>query len=137
MKAQHGFSLIELMVVVVVIAILSAVAIPSYTDYVKRGKLVEGTSSLSDGRVKMEQYFQDNRTYQGGPAPAATDYFTYAVSGTSTTAYTISATGTRDLAGFVYTIDETNTKRTTAAPTGWAAATMPATCWIRYKGGTC
>lgn len=140
MKTQRGFSLIELMVVVVVVAILAAVAIPSYTDYVKRGKLVEGTSALSDGRVKMEQFFQDNRTYVGGPAPAATDYFTYAASNTSTTTYTITATGTRDLVGFVYTIDETNTKRTTAAPAGWATAGMPgtpATCWIRYKGGTC
>jgi hypothetical protein len=35
------------------------------------------------------------------------------------------------------TIDETNTKRTTAAPTGWAAATMPTSCWIARKGGVC
>ncbi len=41
----------------------------------------------------MEQFFQDNRTYIGGPSPAATTYFSYAVSGTSPTAYLITAQG--------------------------------------------
>ena len=137
MKTKKGFTLIELMIVVVVIGILSAVAIPAYTDYVTRGKLVEGTSMLSDGRVKMEQFFQDNRTYVGGPAPAATTYFTYAASNLTADTYTITATGIGSLAGFVYTIDQTNTKRTTSAPAGWAAAAMPAACWISKKGGGC
>ena len=137
MKTTRGFTLIELMIVVVVIALLAAVAIPSYTSYVMRGNLIEGTSALSEGRVKMEQFFQDNRTYAGGPAPAATTNFTYATSNLSTTTYTITATGVGSLAGFVYTIDETNTKRTTGAPAGWAAAAMPTSCWISKKGGGC
>jgi type IV pilus assembly protein PilE len=140
MKTERGFTLIELMIVVVVIGILAAVAIPSYTDYLIRGNLVEGTSALSDGRVKMEQFFQDNRTYVGGPAPAATSHFTYATSNLALTTYTITATGTGNVAGFVYSIDQTNTKRTTLAPTGWKTATMPgtpATCWIVKKGGLC
>lgn len=140
MKMQKGFTLVELMIVVVIVGILASVAMPAYNDYVTRGKLVEGTSALSDGRVKMEQYFQDNRTYVGGPAPANTTNFTYAASNLSTATYTITGTGIGSLAGFSYTIDETNTKRTTNAPAGWATATMPgtpATCWIRNKGGTC
>ena len=135
MKAQHGFTLIELMIVVVVIAILSAVAYPTYTDYVTRGKLIEGTSTLSDGRVKMEQFFQDNRTYVGGPTPANTTNFTYAlsnlkpVSGTET--YTITATGIGKLSTFSYTINETNTK---ASNTPWGNST---TCWVVKRGGVC
>ena len=51
------------MIVVAVIAILAVVAIPAYGDYVIRGKLVDATTQLSDGRIKMEQFFQDNRAY--------------------------------------------------------------------------
>jgi type IV pilus assembly protein PilE len=146
MQTIKGFTLIELMVVVAVIGILAAVAVPAYTDYVTRGKLIEGTSALSDGRVKMEQYFQDNRTYVGGPTPLVIPNanFTYALSNlkpvTGTETYTLTATGIGGLAGFVYTIDETNTKRTTGAPAGWKTAAMPgtpATCWISKKGGGC
>lgn len=137
MKTNEGFSLLELLVVMAVIGILAAIAVPAYDDYVIRGKLAEGTSALSDGRVKMEQFFQDNRTYLGGPAPAATSTFTYAAGNLSATTYTITATGNGKVLGFVMTINETNTKRTTAAPAGWAAATMPTSCWIAKKGGVC
>jgi type IV pilus assembly protein PilE len=137
MTTNKGFTLLELLVVLAVIGILSAIAIPAYDDYAIRAKLAEGMSALSDGRVKMEQFFQDNRTYSGGPAPAATSTFTYAVSGASTTAYTITATGNGKVLGFVMTINEANTKRSTAAPSGWAAATMPTSCWIAKKAGKC
>jgi type IV pilus assembly protein PilE len=152
MKTNKGFTLIELMITVAVIGILLKVALPAYTDYVKRGKLVEGTSVLSDGRVKMEQYFQDNRTYgplslaltaaDGCPStlpiPAATANFTYACSYVPaptyiapTNNYTITATGIGSLLGFGYTINETNTKGST---TPWGNST---TCWVNKKGGAC
>jgi len=140
MKTRNGFTLVELLIVVAIIGFLAAVAYPSYTAYVMRGKLVEATSALSDGRVKMEQYFQDNRTYIGGPAPAATASFTYSVllpTPPTLSTYTITATGTGNVAGFVFDINQNNVKRTTAAPSGWAAAAMPAPCWISKKGGLC
>jgi type IV pilus assembly protein PilE len=142
MKTRNGFTLVELLVVVAVIGILAAVAYPSYTAYVIRGKLAEGTSALSDGRVKMEQFFQDNRTYVGGPAPLATANFTFtsAIPAPTLTTYTITATGTGTVAGFVYTINQNNVKQTTAAPAGWTTAGMPGTpapCWISKKGGQC
>jgi type IV pilus assembly protein PilE len=144
MKKSQGFTLIELMITVAVIAFLAAIAYPSYTSYIMRAKIAEATSALSDGRVKMEQYFQDNRTYIGGPAPAATSSFTYAVSNPgippSTPAaqtYTITATGVGSLAGYAFTIDQANAKGTTASPPSWSGTALPATCWITKKGGTC
>lgn len=132
MKTQEGFTLVELMIVVVIIAILASVAYPSYTDYVNRGKVAQATSGLADGRVKMEQFFQDNRTYTGGPCPAATEYFSFACSNLSATTYTITATGIpATLSSFSYTINETNTKTST---TPWGNG---ATCWITKKGDSC
>jgi type IV pilus assembly protein PilE len=132
MTVQRGFTLIELMVVVAVIAILASVAFPAYTDYVTRGKLTQATSGLSDGRVKMEQYFPDNRTYVGGPCPSATEYFSFACTNLSATTYTITATGVpANLAGFSYTINESNLK---TSNTPWGVG---ATCWITRKGDSC
>lgn len=131
MKAKNGFTLVELMIVVAIIGILSAIAVPAYNDYVTRGKLTEATSTLSNGRVKIEQFFQDNRTYVGGTCPAATTYFTFACSNLSTTAYTITATGTGNLSTYSYTINQANTK-TSATPWGNSA-----TCWVTKKGGAC
>ena len=61
MGKQRGFTLIELMVVVVVIGILAAIGYPSYTDYIRRGKIAEATATLGDWRTKMETYYLDNR----------------------------------------------------------------------------
>jgi type IV pilus assembly protein PilE len=142
MKTETGFTLIELLIVISVIAILTAVALPNYNAYVIRGKIAEATSTLSDGRVKMEQYFQDNRTYASGPAPAPTTYFTYAApnTGTPTLTYTITATGIGGMTGFSYTIDQNNAKTSTFSQTtgssaiGWANST---TCWVIRKSGSC
>jgi type IV pilus assembly protein PilE len=131
MKHAKGFTLIELMIVVAVIAILAGIGLPAYGDYVKRGKLVDATTQLSDGRVKIEQFFQDNRTYVGGPCPATTKYFTIACSALTTTTYTITATGRNDLSAYSYTINESNVK-TSATPWGNGAS-----CWIMRKGAGC
>lgn len=135
MSKQQGFTLVELMIVVVVIGILASLAIPSYSNYTIRGKLAEATSTLSDGRVKMEQFFQDNRTYANGTCPAATTNFTYACSNLTAATYTITATGNGNLSVFSYTIDQSNTKQTTALKSGWG--TVPANCWITSSGGSC
>jgi type IV pilus assembly protein PilE len=136
MKYAKGFTLIELMIVVAVIAILAGIGLPAYGDYVKRGKLVDASAQLSDGRVKIEQYFQDTRTYDDvgvniSPCPPETKYFTIACGALSETTYTITATGKNDLSAFSYTINESNTK-TSNTPWGNSAS-----CWVMRKGGAC
>jgi type IV pilus assembly protein PilE len=138
MKVQKGFTLIELMVVVAIVAILAKVAFPVYSNYVIRGKIPEATSNLSSKRVQMEQSYQDNRTYVGASActndTTSSKYFTFSCAATATT-YTLTATGTSSMAGFTYTIDQSNVKQTTAAQTGWTPTST--TCWITKPGGVC
>jgi type IV pilus assembly protein PilE len=152
MQKRCGFTLIELMITVAVIATLAAVALPSYVNYVMRGKIIEATTNLGDLRVKMEQFFQDNRTYVGGPCTQPTTgpgaftpkYFTFSCPAAPTaTTYTIQAVGgvtggDQSLAGFTYTINQDNTKTTTiAAPANTAKwGTGNTGCWI-VKPNSC
>jgi prepilin-type N-terminal cleavage/methylation domain-containing protein len=141
MKKSSGFTLIELLIVVAIVGILAAIAVPMYTDHIIRGTLVEGHTGLSDLRVRMEQFYQDNRTYDGagldncGAAkPANATSFDYNCRSLGQT-YTATATGKADsrAAGFTFTINEQNTRATTAAKAKWDSANM-ATCWISRKG---
>jgi len=60
---QAGFTLIELMVVVVVIAILASVAVPSYTNYVTAARRQGAAQELLTIASRQEQHFLDNKTY--------------------------------------------------------------------------
>lgn len=139
---QAGFTLIELMITVVIIGILAAIALPSYSDYVRRGRITEAVSGLSEMRVKMEQFFQDNRTYDGActagtvaPLPSNTAHFSFSCPVKTASAYTVTATGTGPMADFVYTIDQVNTRTTTGLPVGWSGTNN--TCWVLKKDGSC
>lgn len=144
MKMQKGFTLVELMIVVVIVGILASIGIPAYGNYVLRGKLTEASTELAGMRVKLEQYYQDNRTYVGGcaagtvaPLPSGTKYFTYTCPTLTASAFTVTATGveTQGTGDFVFTIDQNNTKQTTDAPADWG--TMPVNCWITKQGESC
>lgn len=136
MKLQNGFTLVELMITVVIVAIIASVALPSYTEYVMRGKIPDATANLSTKRVQLEQFFLDNRTYVGAPActndATSSKYFTFSCSTQTATTYTVQAAGSGSMAGFTYTIDQNNAKATTAAPSGWSTN---ATCWMTSKTG--
>jgi type IV pilus assembly protein PilE len=128
---EKGFTLIEVMIVVAIIGILAAVAIPAYSNYVLRGQIPDGTTALSSGRTRMEQFFQDNQTYAAGPCPSATKYFTYDCGTPTATAYTITATGQGSMTGFSYAINQDGTQSST---TKWGNCT---TGWVSKKGDPC
>lgn len=139
----RGFSLIEVLIVVAIVGILSAIAIPMYGGYVQRSKIQQATAGLGDARVRLEQFFLDNRTYAGGAAPWAcgtprptSRYFTFSCVSTANT-YTVTATGVsaEGMPGFAYTINELNAQGSTfTGQPGWNNST---TCWVTKKGETC
>jgi type IV pilus assembly protein PilE len=147
-KARKGFTLIEVMIVVAIVAILASVALPAYTAYIRRGQLQEAFTNLADQRIKLEQYYQDNRNY--GPtagttcmAAAATltisgsKYFTYTcATSNSGQNYTLTATGLTgtNANGYVYTLSDAGTKATTS----FAGATVTGvSCWAVKSTSDC
>ena len=152
MQRHSGFTLIEMLITMAVIAILAAVALPSYTAYVTRSKIAEATMNLAAMRTKMEQYFQDNRTYVGACAagtvaplpgdpasPGVLKYFDITCPATvnPATTYTVQAQGHAggDLANLILTIDQANVRKTVSVPTGWNMPTS--NCWVSKKSGDC
>ena len=129
------------MVVVAIIGILAAVALPAYSDYVIRGKIPDATSALSTKRAQLEQFFMDNRTYVGAPSCAddstSSQYFDFSCPAANLTATTfkLQAAGKGTMAGFNYTIDQSAAKASAITASGWAAEST--SCWIIRKGGAC
>ena len=98
MRKQHGFTLIELMVVIAIIAILAAIALPAYQQYVRRSACenakaaLTGTAGLFERhRAQINSYLTVGAATQ--PAPVAANSANIAVAATATT-YTLTATGT-------------------------------------------
>ena len=69
---QKGFTLIELMIVIAIIGILAAIAIPAYQNYTIRAQVTEGLSLADDFKTAVAEYFQNNGTWPTGYAPTPT-----------------------------------------------------------------
>ena len=137
-----GFTLIELLISIAIVAILSAVAFPSYTDHVRRGHAAVAATALTTLRVSLEQHYQDNRRYgaDGGcgvTLPAAGEFSYRCETAADGQGFLVVATGdsARGMGDFIYTIDHAGLRRTTGLPPGWGAT--PRDCWVGSKDGTC
>ncbi|WP_131781409.1 type IV pilin protein [Legionella gresilensis] len=142
---NRGFTLIELMIVVVIAAILAAIAYPSYRDYVTRSRRADGQAALLDLASRMERYYTQQNTYQTATIGTgnATDvrgtnlspdqWYTLSITAQTPSSYTLQAVpnnqqATNDSRCQTLTLNSLGVKGITAGPGG--APTGPASrCW--------
>ncbi len=134
---HHGYTLIELMIAVAIVAILGSIALPSYTAYVERSRVPVGLDALASFAARMEQTYQDTGVYGVGnctpTVPTAKNFVISCVlTGAGGQGYVARATGTGSMTGYTYAIDNTGTRTTVSHPKG----TPSGNCWS-LKGKTC
>jgi type IV pilus assembly protein PilE len=134
--ADRGFTLVELMIAVAVVAILAAVAMPSYREHVAASRRTDAKSALLAAAQALERYYTERGTYTGAtlgatglyPTTSPDGYYTLAITTLSADGYTLRATRrggqTGDKCGN-YTYNQAGTKGLSLATTGYTVAK----CW--------
>lgn len=137
---SKGFSLIELVIVVAIIGVLSAIAIPMYQGYLQQSKAQEATTNLMSMKTEAEQYYASHPDtgYANYPCtpPADAPMFDYTCPAADKTAetLTIQARGKdgTNVVGWTYTINQNGVR--TSSGIGSSSST---TCWITKLNGAC
>lgn len=88
-KHAQGFTLIELMIVVAIVSILSAIAYPSYRQFVLKGRRAEGRAALVGILQAQERYYTQYGKYYTGKADGANPFKAYSGDNEGSSAYTI------------------------------------------------
>lgn len=126
---EKGFTLIELMIAVFIVAVLAMIAIPSYQSHIRKSRRMDAVTSLLHMQLLESRYRATNSTYgtlaQIGAA-SSSDYYSYTVTNVSATAYTLTATAK---SGTTQTSDAENGTSCSPLTLNQDNTKSPTVCW--------